>query len=181
MNYYFNRGFSQVSFEASATPDADDPQRMNVVYHLQEGEQIFVDRILMSGLDNTKPGIAERQFQFQSGDPLSQTAMLETQRRLYDLGVFNEVKLAVQNSEGDAKYKNILLQFTEARRWTFNYGVGLEIQSGGFGCAYRSQRPDGSQSHGQLRCEPSQRGRKSAYAELQIARGTAAAAGAGHL
>ena len=133
MNYYFNRGFSQVSFEASATPEADNPQLVNVVYRLKEGEQVFVDRILMSGLDNTKPGVAERQFQFESGDPLSQTAMLETQRRLYDLGVFNEVKLAVQNSEGDAKYKNILLQFTEARRWTFNYGVGVEIQSGAFG------------------------------------------------
>ncbi len=133
MNYYFNRGFSQVSFEASATPQPGDPQRMNVVYHVKEGEQVFVDRILMSGLDNTKPGVAERQFQFQSGEPLSQTAMLETQRRLYDLGVFNEVKLAVQNSEGDAKYKNILLQFTEARRWTFNYGVGIEIESASFG------------------------------------------------
>jgi outer membrane protein assembly factor BamA len=106
---------------------------MHVVYRLQEGEQVFVDRILMSGLDNTKSGIAERQFQFQSGDPLSQTAILDTQRRLYDLGVFNEVKLAVQNREGDAKYKNILLQFTEARRWTFNYGLGVEIQSSAFG------------------------------------------------
>jgi outer membrane protein assembly complex protein YaeT len=133
MNYYFNRGFSQVSFDASATPDSANPQRMDVVYRLKEGEQIFVDRILMSGLDNTKPGVAKRQLQFESGDPLSQTAMLETQRRLYDLGVFNEVKLAVQNSEGDAEYKNILLQFTEARRWTFNYGVGMEIQSSTFG------------------------------------------------
>jgi outer membrane protein assembly complex protein YaeT len=132
-NYYFNRGFSQISFAASATPDPADPQRMHVVYRVQEGEQVFVDRIFMSGLDNTKPGIAKRQFQFKSGDPLSQTAMLETQRRLYDLGVFNEVKLAVQNRDGEAKYKNILLQFTEARRWTFNYGVGMEIQSGVFG------------------------------------------------
>ncbi len=135
MNHYFNRGFPDVAFEASAAPDPADPLRMHVAYRIREGEQVFIDRILTSGLNFTKPGVARRQFQVRSGAPLSQFDMLETQRRLYDLGVFNEVKMAVQNRDGQSKYKDLALQFTEARRWTLNYGLGLEIQSGVFGAA----------------------------------------------
>src|SRR5438105_6380154 len=39
--------------------------------------------------------------------------------------------MAVQNPEGNADAKNLLVNFEEARRWTFNYGVGLEAQLGG--------------------------------------------------
>ena len=37
-----------------------------------------------------------------AGDPLDQTALLETQRNLYGLALFNEVVAAVQNPDGDA-------------------------------------------------------------------------------
>lgn len=133
VNYYFDRGFSNVGFESLATPVPGNPERMQVLYRVTEGEQSFVDRILVSGLNYTKPAVAERQFRLHPGEALSQSDMLETQRHLYDLGVFNEVKMAVQNRDGESKYKNVLLDFTEARRWTFNYGLGVEIQSGAFG------------------------------------------------
>ncbi len=55
---------------------------------------------------------------------------METQRRLYSLALFNEVNPAVQNPTGDELRKNVLLQFTEAKRWDFNYGFGFEAQTG---------------------------------------------------
>ncbi len=57
--------------------------------------------------------------------------MLKTQSRLYDLGIFNEVDVAVQNPEGEEAYKDVLLNLTEARRYTFDYGLGFEVQTGG--------------------------------------------------
>ena len=35
-----------------------------------------------------------------AGEPLSQGAMLDTQRRLYDLGIFARVDVAMQNPDG---------------------------------------------------------------------------------
>ncbi len=61
---------------------------------------------------------------------LSQQKMLNTQSRLYDMGIFNEVNMAVQNPDGDATRKNVNYQLSEAKRYTFNYGVGLEVQTG---------------------------------------------------
>ena len=65
-----------------------------------------------------------------AGDPLDQTALLDTQRNLYNLALFNEVVAAVQNPQGDAPRKNVLLQLTEAKRWDVTYGFGFEAQTG---------------------------------------------------
>ncbi len=133
LNYYFNRGFPEATFSASAKPVDGDATREAVSYVIQEGPQVFVDRILSSGLHYTKPGVARRQYQLAANEPLSQSKMQDTQRRLYDLGVFNAVNMAVQNPDGQARYKDVFLQFEEARRWNFTYGLGIEIQSGAFG------------------------------------------------
>lgn len=130
LNYYFNHGFPDVQFASSATPVNGDPKRMAVVYTITEGPQVFIDRILTSQLEFTRPYVVQRQFAIHPGDPLGQSDMLKTQKQLYDLGVFNEVQMGVQNPDGRAKYKDVLLQFQEAKRWTFNYGVGVEASTG---------------------------------------------------
>jgi len=130
MNFYFNRGFPDVQFDATVTAVEGQPERRDVTVKITEGEQFFVDRILVSGLRYTRPFIVSREFQIRSGDPLNQAGMLDTQRRLYDLGIFNEVDTAVQNPDGKMKDKNLLFQVREARRWTINYGAGFQVQSG---------------------------------------------------
>jgi outer membrane protein insertion porin family len=64
------------------------------------------------------------------GDPLNQTALMETQRNLYDFALFNEIDTAIENSSGEETYKTVLLQAAEARRWALTYGFGLEAQTG---------------------------------------------------
>jgi outer membrane protein insertion porin family len=130
LNYYFNHGFPNATFESTAKPVPDNAARMDVSFTIHEGQQIFVDQVLVSGLHYTRPYIVDRQLQVRPGAPVSQIDMLDTQRRLYDLGVFNQVDTAVQNPEGTGPNKNILVNVHEAKRYTFNYGVGLEVQTG---------------------------------------------------
>ena len=56
--------------------------------------------------------------------------MVDSQRRLYDLGLFNEVDMAVQNPDGLEPFKDVLFNLQEARRWTFRYGGGIEFATG---------------------------------------------------
>lgn len=130
LNYYFNRGFPRASFEASAKPNPGEPNRMDVTFKIREGEQVFVDHVFVSGLHYTKPFIVQRDLRVRAGDPLSQIDMLQTQQRLYDLGIFSQVGTAVQNPNGNEPDKNVLVDVEEAKRYTFNYGVGLEFQTG---------------------------------------------------
>jgi len=130
LNYYFNHGFPRASFEAAAKAMPGKPDRMDITFKIREGEQVFVDNVFVSGLNFTKPFIVQRELQVKSGDPLSQIDMLQTQQRLYDLSIFSQVGTAVQNPNGNEPAKNVLVDVEEAKRYTFNYGVGLEFQTG---------------------------------------------------
>jgi outer membrane protein insertion porin family len=130
LNYYFNRGFPRATFAASAQPIPGEPNRMNVTFTVTEGERVFVDHVYVSGLEHTRPYVVNRELQVDPGDSLSQIDMLQTQQRLYDLGIFSEVNTAVQNPSGNESQKNVLVDVTEARRYTFLYGFGLEFQTG---------------------------------------------------
>jgi outer membrane protein insertion porin family len=130
LNYYFNRGFPNATFEATAKPLAGEPNHVDVTFTIHEGDQIFVDQVMVSGLNFTRPFVVQRELQVKSGDPLSQIDMLKTQQGLYDLGIFSQVDTAVQNPEGSEREKNVLVEVQEAKRYTFNYGLGLEFQTG---------------------------------------------------
>jgi outer membrane protein insertion porin family len=130
LNYYFNHGFPHATFEAAAKPIPGEDNRMAVTFTIHEGQQVFVDQVLVSGLEHTKPYIVQRELQLKSGDPLSQIDMLQTQQKLYDLGIFSQVDTAVQNPNGDLPQKNVLVDTQESRRYTFLYGFGFEFQTG---------------------------------------------------
>jgi outer membrane protein insertion porin family len=127
---YYNEGFPDMRFEAFTEPGADQPNRMNVRYVITEGKRQFVNRVLVSGPKTTKPFVVNRELQVKPGAPLSQADMLESQRRLYDLGIFNEVSIAVQNPQGSLAAKNVIVNVEEGSRYTFTYGLGLEVQTG---------------------------------------------------
>ncbi len=128
--YYLSNGFDQVRAEVRQSKNRTDPTRTDVVLDVTEGHQVFVDHVLISGDVRTKPKIVASALRVHAGDPLDQSATLDTQRRLYDLALFNEVNVAVQNPTGDASEKNVLVQLTEAKRWDVTYGFGIEAQTG---------------------------------------------------
>ena len=130
LNYYFNNGFPNAEFDASAKASPGNPLIMDVEYSIHLGAQVIVDRVFTSGLNHTHPFIVEREIQVKPGDPLSQIDMLNTQKSLYDLGIFSQVDTAVQNPDSSEQEKNVLVNVQEAKRYTFNYGLGLEFQTG---------------------------------------------------
>ncbi|HEX6805456.1 MAG TPA: outer membrane protein assembly factor BamA [Terriglobales bacterium] len=128
LSYYFDSGFPDATFEATANPAPNN--RMDVVFHLHEGRRVYVDHVFVSGLEYTKPFVVTRELQMSPGDPLSQSSLLDTQQKLYNLAIFSQVDTAVQNPDGTETRKNVLVQVREAKRYTFRYGLGFEFQTG---------------------------------------------------
>ncbi|MBI3666093.1 MAG: hypothetical protein HY236_07690, partial [Acidobacteria bacterium] len=126
LSTYFQAGFPDATLEWRSKPGSQ-PNTVELEYAIKEGERQFVNQVFVGGYENTRPAVVRRQITVYSGDPLSQTAMLETQRRLYNLGIFSKVDMAVQNPEGQEEYRNVLFQVEEARRWTVGLGGGAEI------------------------------------------------------
>jgi len=129
---YFDNGFPNASVEVAytAVPVLDSLPRVGVTFTIREGEQFFVNQLYVNGLHHTRRGVARREIEVQSGAPLSQQNMLESQRRLYDLGLFRQVDTAIQNPDGTESRKNVLVSAREADRYTFDYGIGFEFQTG---------------------------------------------------
>jgi outer membrane protein insertion porin family len=127
---YLGRGFDQVQIDVENQTEDADATKVDVTFHIREGQQIFVRKVLLSGLHYTRPDTVAKAITLHPGDPLSQTALADMQRNMYEFALFNEVNTAIQNPNGDEPYKTVLVQTTEARRWTLTYGLGFETQTG---------------------------------------------------
>ncbi|HTS37070.1 MAG TPA: POTRA domain-containing protein [Candidatus Solibacter sp.] len=129
LNYYFNHGFPNAALEITTRP-ATEQNREDVTFAITEGERFTIDRVMVAGTEHTRDYVVQREVQVQRGEPLSQQGLLDTQTRLYDLGIFSQVDTAVQNPEGSDPQKNVLVQIQEAKRYTFTYALGFEFQTG---------------------------------------------------
>ncbi len=128
--YYFSKGYDNAQVSLFQQTEPDHPDAVDFTMKIVSGKQFFVRKVVVSGVERTKPSVVQERVTLQPGDPLNQTALLQMQRKLYDLALFNEVNTAIQNPNGDESYKNILLNLTEAKRWDVSYGFGFEVQTG---------------------------------------------------
>jgi len=126
LGYYFNNGYPEAIFDAQIKPGADSTH-VNLKYVVNEGRRLFARGVLVNGLHTTHPALVDHRLTIRPGAPLSQSEIVETQRRLYDLGIFSTVDVAVQNPEGIERSKYVVLQADEARRYTLDLGPGAEI------------------------------------------------------
>jgi len=101
---------------------------VRLVYHIEEGPQTRVRGIFVSGYRRTRPGVIRREVRIKPQEPLREGDVVESQRKLYNLGVFNRVTIEPQNPGGASQDKDIVVLVEEAKRYTVAYGGGFEVQ-----------------------------------------------------
>ena len=140
---YFEMGFPKATFEWSSKPAAE-PNRVDLFFKMTEGQRQTVREVLINpnGLRRTNPDLVYRNLRLNPGDPLSPTAITDTQRRLYDLGVFARVDAAIENPDGETDRKYVLYNMEEAGRYSIAVGVGAELARIG-GCSTCLDAPAG--------------------------------------
>jgi outer membrane protein insertion porin family len=155
---YFNDGFPQATFTSTAErvpvsptgeiastdvtggteeanktaqptkPEAPQAGSVRLVYRIQEGPQTRVRRVLLSGYQHTRENVIQREVRVKANAPLREGDVVESQRRLYNLGIFNRVTIGPQNPNGTDSDKDIVVLVEEAKRYTIAYGGGFEVQ-----------------------------------------------------
>src|SRR5712664_1391174 len=114
--------------EEESKPAIEQAEAVRLVYQIQEGPQTRVRRILIGGYQHTRPGVIHREVHIRVREPLREGDVVESQRRLYNLGVFNRVTIEPQNLNGTNPEKDIAVLVEEAKRYTVAYGGGFEVQ-----------------------------------------------------
>jgi outer membrane protein insertion porin family len=126
LDYYFNSGYPDAQFDSTQDP-APAPNRINLRYRVVPGVRQYVRAALVRGLDTTRPSLVASRIFVAPGDPISQSRIAQSQQKLYDLGIFSKVETALQNPDGTEESKYVLFHLDEARKYSFNFGIGAEI------------------------------------------------------
>ncbi|HWF09792.1 MAG TPA: POTRA domain-containing protein [Bryobacteraceae bacterium] len=123
---YGENGFANATFEWNSKP-GPEPHTIALEFTIDEGQQQFVRQVVTTGLSTTKPKLVEQQMELHTNDPLSPGAMADTQKKLYDLGIFSQVNMAIQNPSGAEDRKYVVYDIDEARRYSITTGFGLQF------------------------------------------------------
>ncbi|HEY7389641.1 MAG TPA: POTRA domain-containing protein [Bryobacteraceae bacterium] len=126
LTLYQSEGYPDVSFEWRQSP-GKEPETVNLVYIVNPGPRRFVRDVLISGVHHTSPRLIRPNITLKAGQPLSWIAMGNMERRLYNLGVFENVDTAIQNADGDTEDKYVLFHVTEGARYYTAIGFGAEL------------------------------------------------------
>src|SRR6266853_1589942 len=118
----------KVQKEEESKPAIGQAEAVRLVYHIREGPQTRVRRVLIGGYEHTRLGVIHREVHIRVKEPLREGDVVESQRRLYNLGVFNRVTIEPQNPNGTDPEKDIAILVEEAKRYTVAYGGGFEVQ-----------------------------------------------------
>ncbi len=127
LDYLADHGFLHAEANWRATP-SKVAHEVDLDFQIDPGVQERIQRIVVVGNDHVRPGLVNRQLRVHQGDALSQDAMLDSQRNLYDLGIFNQVQITPQEQPASAANETLLVGVEESRRWNLGYGGGVEVQ-----------------------------------------------------
>ncbi|MBI3207964.1 MAG: BamA/TamA family outer membrane protein [Candidatus Solibacter usitatus] len=142
LNFYNAAGYPNATMDILSTPSRN-PRMMDVKYVVQEGRRQFVRDVAINGLSGTRRSLVSSRISLRPGAPLSLGAMVFSQRRLYDLGIFAKVDMAIQNPLGNTREKLVLYHLEEGSRYSVNGGIGAEFGRFG-GSATSLNAPAGS-------------------------------------
>ncbi|HEX6095308.1 MAG TPA: translocation/assembly module TamB domain-containing protein [Thermoanaerobaculia bacterium] len=127
--YYANMGHTEVQ----VTPRveiAEDKTQAAVTYVVAEGPHVDVDEVIVRGNTYTDRDVILRRSDLDPGDPFSYTRMLEAQRELYRLGIFQRVEIQPEQAGTSVSDRDVVIQVEEGKNLTLTGSVGLRLERG---------------------------------------------------
>jgi outer membrane protein insertion porin family len=118
---YRDAGFLQAEVTAE-TVFSEDRAEASVRFRVSPGSRAVVDHVVVTGLDRTREEVVRRELLVGEDAPLGQRALLESQRRLGSLGIFERVSITQLDS--GAERRTLVVALAEGPRTTFGYGIG---------------------------------------------------------
>ena len=119
---YRNAGY----LDATVEPElrfTEDRSEVTVIFHVVPGPLVLVGQVVIAGLERTQERVVSRELPLEPGQPLSLEKLLEGQKRLAGLGLFERVSLTPLEG-GERPERDVLVGLSEASVTTVAYGAG---------------------------------------------------------
>jgi outer membrane protein insertion porin family len=123
-----NRGYAFVEIKPNVTRNRED-HTVDITFDVQEGPQVYVERVDIVGNVRTLDKVVRREFQLVEGDAFNSTKMQRSQQRIKNLGFFKKVE--VTNSPGSAPDKTVVTaEVEEQSTGELSLGIGFSTTDG---------------------------------------------------
>ena len=112
---------------------------INVIYLVEEGPRIYIERININGNERTKDYVIRREFKIAEGDAYNQLLIENSKKRLQNLGFFKTVDIKRRN--GGAADRVILdVDVLEQPTGELSFGAGYSTSEGVIGDVSLTER-----------------------------------------
>lgn len=125
------RGFAFVDIRPR-TEKLREELIINLVYEIDEGPKIFVERIDIEGNIRTVDEVIRREFRFVEGDAFNSAKLRRTRQRIRNLGFFQNVEIT--NEPGSEQDKTVVKVVVEEQSTgSLTFGAGFSTTAGALG------------------------------------------------
>lgn len=120
-------------------PSETDPETLNLVFAVEEGVPVTVNRVLIRGNDYTMDKVIRREIALSPGDPMLADKAERSKRRLENLRYFDRVRYYLEKVDGgEAKngkpeLRDLVYELSEKNTGNFLIGIGAGTESSVFG------------------------------------------------
>lgn len=125
------QGYAFVRVRPRAIPDPVS-RTISVIYLIEEGPRIYIERINIAGNSRTKDYVIRREFRLAEGDAYNPLLVDRAKKRLERLGIFEKVD--VSRAPGSARDRVIIdVTITEKSTGELSFGAGFSTAEGVIG------------------------------------------------
>jgi outer membrane protein insertion porin family len=119
---YRNSGYLQADVVPEVT-FSEDRAEAAVVLRVVPGAPTTVDHVVITGLETTREAVVRRELAVKEGEPLALDRVLESQRRLGALGLFDRVTITEMDPDSPLR-RSVVVRADEAPLTSVSYGLG---------------------------------------------------------
>jgi len=130
--YYASKGYA----DSDVTTDINDlgPSQVQIVYNINEGEKVYINRIIIGGNLKTNGDSIRKLLRFREGQLLKLDELRKSEQLLYETGAFRQVTIhsepAGRAPDGGASQRNVYVDVVEAKPRVIVYGFGYHSDDG---------------------------------------------------
>jgi outer membrane protein insertion porin family len=126
--FYSERGNAEVQVTHRVEESADKTSaKLN--YVIAEGPQIRIGDVIVRGNTYTDDNVVLRKVDLEKGDPFTYTSILEAQRELYRLGIFQRADVRAEQAGTSVADRNVTIAVEEGRNLTVSGSLGLRADT----------------------------------------------------
>ena len=130
-DFYSNRGYAYVNVDPH-TQLVHANKRVNVVFVINPGHEVLINRVNISGNTKTSDKVIRREIQVQEQEPYSAELIRDSQTRLQRLGFFSDTRITTEPATQPDKI-NLDVNVAEANTASFQVAGGFDSYQSLFG------------------------------------------------